>query len=229
MWKPVQRRRIAEEVARQLRSTILQGKYQPGDKLPPERKLAESLGVNRATLREALHALEQTGLVLIRQGDGTRVLDFIETASLDLLSHLIPLSAATRQKVLKDILEFRQLAGREMARLAARRASPGQITRLAEIANRPAGNPEESLSEDLDFYFQLARSTNNMVFPLLFNPVRAAVQRFSRFFAKFNPPPEEVKAHQRELVAALEAQDPQAAYEAAARHLRRGMERLEKR
>jgi len=229
MWKPVQRRRIAEEVARQLRSTILQGKYQPGDKLPPERKLAESLGVNRATLREALHALEQTGLVRIRQGDGTRVLDFIETASLDLLSHLIPLSAATRQKVLNDILEFRQLAGREMARLAARRASPEQITRLAEIANRPAGNPEESLSEDLDFYFQLARSTNNMVFPLLFNPVRAAVRRFSRFFAKFNPPPGEVKAHQREMVAALEAQDPLAAYEAAARHLRRGLERLEKR
>ena len=226
MWKPVERRRIAEEVARQLRGLILKGKYQPGDKLPPERRLAETLGVNRATLREALRNLEHMGLVAIRQGDGTRVLDFIQTAGLDLLGHMISLSGDAGQAVLGDVLEFRLIAGRETARLAAQRATAEQLAALGELAARPTSTPEEVLALDMDFYFQLARATDNVVFPLLYNPVRTTVHRFSRFFSNLEPTEEEVRAHHAEILEAVRAGDPDAASQAAEAFLDQGRQRF---
>src|SRR5436853_6488353 len=122
MLKPIEKQRVAEEIVDQLRSLILTGAYAPGDKLPPERLLAKQLGVNRASLREALKKLEHQGLVKIRQGDGTRVQDFRQTGGLDLISHLIPLVQGGDLRLLRDTLEFRRIYGREIARLAAARA-----------------------------------------------------------------------------------------------------------
>ena len=55
-FRPPARRRLHEDVAEQLRDAILDGRYLPGDKLPPERELAQQLGVGRAAIREALRA-----------------------------------------------------------------------------------------------------------------------------------------------------------------------------
>lgn len=226
MPKPMERQRIAAEVANRLRNLILRGEYQVGEKLPPERKLAEDLGVNRATLREALKNLEQGGLVSIRQGDGTRVLDFLQTAGLDLLSHLVTLGEQRGLSILKDILEFRQIVGRELARLAASRISAEKVQRLQAVAARPAESAEEVLLQDLDFYFELARATDNLVFILLFNPVRAAVSRFRAFFVGFNPSAAQVREHHRELIAALGRGDADAAAQIADAHLQRGKEHV---
>jgi GntR family transcriptional regulator, transcriptional repressor for pyruvate dehydrogenase complex len=222
----VEHQRIAEEVAEKLRALILSGHYQPGDKLLPERKLAVSLGVNRATLREALKNLEQLGLVRSRHGDGTRVLSFVETAGLELLSHLIPSSGGKGIGLLRDVLEFRQIVGRELARLAAGRAEAAHLRALEVIAARTTRDPVEAFSQDLDFYNELARATGNILFVLLLNPVRTAVGRFSSFFQRFNPPVEEVRAHHREILEALARKDGEAAALVADRHLRRGKDLL---
>src|SRR2546430_17039742 len=65
-----------EGVVARLRRDILLGRFQPGDRLPPERELATRLSTNRNTLREALRILESENLVRARQGDGTIVLDW---------------------------------------------------------------------------------------------------------------------------------------------------------
>src|SRR5919106_3170510 len=122
MLKPVERQRVADEIVEQLRSLILTGQYRPGAKLPPERELAKTLGVNRASLREALKKLEHMGLVRIRQGDGTRVENFMETAGIELVQHLLPL-AGGKPELIRDLLEFRRIFGRELARLAAGRGA----------------------------------------------------------------------------------------------------------
>jgi DNA-binding FadR family transcriptional regulator len=222
MWPPKERLRVAQEVTGQLREMILSGRYRAGEKLPPERKLAESLGINRATLREALKTLEHAGLVRSRQGDGTRVLDFVQTAGLDLLRHLIPLRETTRRSLLRDVLEFRQIIGREVARLAAERARPEHLERLREIAARPVDSAEEALLQDLDFYTELARTTENLVFALLLNTVRGTVRGFTSFFAGFNPAVDEVHAHHLEVIDALAARDSRRASVASDRHLERG-------
>src|SRR6266851_2670125 len=138
MFRPVGKPRVAEEIVQQLRGLILRGHYATGDKLPPERKLAEELGVNRASLREAIKSLEQMGLVKTRQGDGTRVLDFMQTAGVELVSHLIPGDGKPNLAVLGDVLEFRRIFGREVARQAAERATVDELRRLEAIVERAA-------------------------------------------------------------------------------------------
>src|SRR5690349_16713412 len=82
---PSARRNTGESVVEKLRREILLGKYQPLDRLPPERELAQRLGTNRNTLREALRILESERLVRARQGDGTIVLDWRIAGELALL------------------------------------------------------------------------------------------------------------------------------------------------
>src|SRR5260370_35911496 len=141
MYRAGGKRRVAEEIVQQLRGLILRGEYAVGDKLPPERKLAEELGVNRASLREAIKSLEHMGLVKTRQGDGTRVLDFMQTAGVELVSHLIPGDGAPNLQLLVDVLDFRRWFGREVARLAAERATPEDLKEFEGIAEE-AGEPQ---------------------------------------------------------------------------------------
>src|SRR5215467_10881639 len=145
MLKPIEKQRVAEEIAEQLRDLILTGQYIAGDKLPPERNLAKELGVNRSSLREALKKLEHLGLVKIRQGDGTRVQDFMRTGGIDLVSHLVPLTQGGGGAILHDVLEFRRIYGREVARLAAERCDASDLQKLKLIAHAAdeAASPEE--------------------------------------------------------------------------------------
>ena len=229
MLRPVGKQRVAEEIVEQLRGLILKGSFAPGDKLPPERKLAEELGVNRASLREAIKSLEQMGLVKTRQGDGTRVLDFMRTAGLELVSHLIPLDGAPNPEVLGDVLEFRRFFGREVARQAAAVATADDLRRLEEIAERgadPAIEAETILKLDFEFYVELTRIGRNRVFQLLINTIRGAVLNYSAFFVTFNPPAAAVRKHQRELLRALGEHDAERAASVADAHLRKGGEQL---
>ena len=179
MLKPIGKQRVAEEIVQQLRSLILRGHYATGDKLPPERKLAEELGVNRASLREAIKALEQMGLVKTRQGDGTRVLDFMQTAGVELVSHLVAGTpdGVPSVEVLEDVLEFRRIFARDVAHMAAEKATAEDLARLEELAKRAESEltPEELLKLDFEFYLELTRTAKNRVFQLLINTVRAAV------------------------------------------------------
>ena len=77
------------EVHRRLREQILSGELAPGDPIPSERALSEELGVNRHAVREALKRLQQAGLVRISQGGATRVLDWRDSAGLEVLLDLM--------------------------------------------------------------------------------------------------------------------------------------------
>ncbi|MSP63880.1 MAG: FadR family transcriptional regulator [Myxococcales bacterium] len=229
MLRPVGKQRVAEEIVGQLRGLILKGSYVPGQKLPPERRLAEELGVNRASLREAIKSLEQMGLVKTRQGDGTRVLDFMQTAGVELVSHLIPGDGTPNVDVIADVLEFRRLFGREAARLAAERGSDEDLRRIEAVVERaanPAIDAEEILKLDFEFYVALTQAGKNRVLQLLINTIRAAVVNYSAFFVSFNPPPQVVRKHQKDLLRALQARDGEKAAQVAEAFLRRGAEQL---
>jgi GntR family transcriptional regulator, transcriptional repressor for pyruvate dehydrogenase complex len=215
LLKPVEKQRVAEEIVGQLRSLILTGRYAPGDKLPPERQLAKELGVNRASLREALKKLEHMGLVKIRQGDGTRVQDFMASAGIDILSHLIPVSQSGAQlELVRDVMEFRRMYGREIARIAADRATDEDLARMVGIADAcddPALSAADLLRLDFDFYVALTQATHNRVLSLLINTTRPAVLSYSAFFAALMRDGGVVRRHQRELIAAIEKRDSAAA------------------
>ena len=73
IFAPIKQKKISEEIADQLKSLIYQGQLKPGQRLPPERDLAKSLGVSRVSLREALNTLQGMGLLEIQQGNRTFV------------------------------------------------------------------------------------------------------------------------------------------------------------
>jgi fatty acid metabolism transcriptional regulator FadR len=225
MLKPVEKQRVAEEITEQLRSLILNGQYPPGSKLPPERELSKRLGVNRASLREALKKLEHLGLVRIRQGDGTRVQNFMETGGLELVQHLLPL-AAGKPELIRDLLEFRRIYGRELARLAAARMPKEGLVRLRALADRAdqATGAAELFELDFDFYVALAALSGNQVMLLLVNTVRDGVRNFMPLLANLAAPSDSVRKHHREMIGALERGDVALAGRIADEYLRLGAE-----
>jgi len=227
MLKPVEKQRVAEEIAEQLRSLILNGQYPPGSKLPPERELSKRLRVNRASLREALKKLEHLGLVRIRQGDGTRVQDFMQTGGIELVQHLLPLGGG-RPELIRDLLEFRRIFGRELARLAAARSSKdkdglAKLRALADKADKTAA-AGELFDLDFDFYVALGAMSGNQVMLLLLNTVRDGVRGFNSLLANLAAPQDQVRKHHRELIAAVERGEVAAAGKIADDYLRMGAE-----
>jgi GntR family transcriptional repressor for pyruvate dehydrogenase complex len=224
--KPVEKQRVAEEIVEQLRSLILTGQYPPGSKLPPERDLSKRLGVNRASLREALKKLEHLGLVRIRQGDGTRVTNFMETGGIELVQHLLPLAGRNHPELIRDMLELRRIFGREIARLAAFRAGPDAVGRLVALAEKADGaaSPTEVFEIDFEFYVALTQIAGNTVMGLLINTVREGVRSYMPLLSNLTASPDTVRTHHRGLIDAISAKDPERAGKIADDHLRAGAE-----
>jgi GntR family transcriptional repressor for pyruvate dehydrogenase complex len=165
------------------------------------------------------------GLVKTRQGDGTRVLDWMQTAGLELVRHLVERGSPD---ILRDVLEFRTIYGREVARLAAKRATADDIARLEQLADQGAKEvpADELLRLDLDFYVALADAARNQVFKLLINTIRGAVAAYGAFFAQFQISPQEVRRHHRALIKALREKDSDGAVRAADAYLSSATEHL---
>ncbi|HET7089537.1 MAG TPA: GntR family transcriptional regulator, partial [Anaerolineae bacterium] len=86
-YTPIQAQRLYERIAQQVEQRLLTGDLKIGDRLPPERELAEQFGVSRTAVREAVKALRQRGLVEVQPGRGTFLTDGTSQAvrhSLDL-------------------------------------------------------------------------------------------------------------------------------------------------
>ncbi len=170
--QPLERRSLVDLLTEKLREEILSGRYKKGATLPPERELAESLRVNRTSLKHALMRLEQLGLIAIRHGIGSIVLDPAESAGAELIAYLVFREQGIDGKMLGDLIEARTLLGGFLARLAAERCHPEDLDRMdelvAELANESL-TPAEVQRLELEFFRASLMATNNTVFALLAN------------------------------------------------------------
>lgn len=168
-FKPVARQRVHEAVAMQLRDAILDGRFQPGDKLPPERELAEEFGVNRTSIREALKILEGLRLIAVRQGDGATVQPLIE-GSLDLLGPMIFHDNSIDPEVVAELYEATMPMLLEVARLAVERHRPEEIERLRELRDAIADDSREReirFGSTRELLVLLSDMTRNRVWQML--------------------------------------------------------------
>jgi DNA-binding FadR family transcriptional regulator len=170
----VERSSVPDQVFRILSQDVLSGRYAPGELLPTQRRLAADLGVNMASVREAVKRLEQLRLVESRQGEGMRVLDWRRDGGLDVLAHLVVGPTGLDGTTLAAVLEARRLMLGEAARLAAARRTDEQADRLLEIADRIAAapRPEEAQPLDFAFFYELVEAAGNLVFVLITNSIR---------------------------------------------------------
>ncbi|NEW36746.1 FadR family transcriptional regulator [Nocardia cyriacigeorgica] len=121
--QPVVKRSVSADVFEQIADDVLSGELAPGTALPSERQLAERLGVSRPAVREALQRLSAAGLVAVRQGDATTVLDYRRGAGLEVLPRLLVRAGALDPAVARSILEARLHNGPKVAELAAARVA----------------------------------------------------------------------------------------------------------
>src|SRR5215208_4577295 len=136
MAQGIRRSLVSDQVFRGLAEEILSGRYAPGEKLPTQRALAAELGVNMASVREAVKRLEQLRLLEVRHGDAMRVRDWRAHGGLDVVAHVLFRAGGLDRGTLDSLLEARRLMLREAARLAADRRTDEQARRLIELAAR---------------------------------------------------------------------------------------------
>ena len=214
------RRPVADHIARRLAELFESGELKSGDRLPPERRLAEVFGVSRGSVREAIRALAEAGVLESRAGSGTFV---VAGRQEELTATLIAFIGDGRRK-LREIIEVRLIIEPEIARLAAQHAAPADVAQLRlllacqrrEIATGGSGRDEDSA-----FHATLARISGNSV---LFELVEGIADIIAESRADYLQSEERrmasLTAHEH-ILAAVESGDGDAARRAMADHLRR--------
>lgn len=209
-------RTISGDVAARLERHITDD-LEPGDKLPPERALCAALGVSRATLREALRALEDRRLIERRPGRGTVVCAPPEP---QLRLDFTPF-ADDGPDDFGRVAELRRLVEPQVAELAAQRATDLDLARLDDILREShAGlTAEESLRLDVEFHRRLAVATGNPLLVGVCEAMNGLVHdvRLRSHWAREGRR-NSIEGHQR-LYAAIAAHDPDAARRAMDEHL----------
>jgi GntR family transcriptional repressor for pyruvate dehydrogenase complex len=221
-FQPIKPKKISSQIADQIRASILSGDFSPGDKLPPERELAELFGVSRPSVREALNVLSSAGLVMSNQGGGTVVLSLVETASANPLSGLIRM----QQDRALDVIEVRKCMESWTAYYAAQRALPEDIRRMGSIISGMEQNLENlQPSDDLDanFHIVIARATHNIVWLHLMQNIFDAMKEFQQTVWRAVYITSEdhhmLYKHHRAIFEAIEAGAAETAHETMMAHL----------
>ena len=210
MAQAIRRALVSDQVFRLLCEQILSGRYEPGEKLPTQRTLAAELGVNMASIREAVKRLEQIRLVEVRHGDAMRVRDWRAEGGLDVVAHVLFRAGGLDRDTLASLLEARRLMLSEAARLAAERRTPDQSARLSELAERIASAPDAAAAQALDFAFmtELVEAAGNLVFLLILNSIRQLYFERAELFAAVVGDIDELAPLYRRAAGAIEAEAP---------------------
>ncbi len=178
-FQPIKPKKVSSQIAEQIRSSILAGEFTPGDKLPPERELAEMFGVSRPSVREALNLLASSGLVMSYQGGGTVVMSLVEFSTGNPLSELIK----GEQERALDVIEVRKCMEAWTSYYAAQRALPEDIRKMEKLVAEMERNLEGMKpSQDLDanFHIVIAQATHNVVWLHLMQSIFDAMKEFQR-------------------------------------------------
>lgn len=157
-------RALSERITSQISDAIISGELKPGDRMPPERVLAEQFGVSRTVIRDAIKTLSGRGIVRVKRGAGIFVATAEETVMgrLGELSNVLPLQGAG----LRDLFDVRKVLEVQGAEWAAQRRSAHHVERLRGIVEGAYRRSEDLdvLSErDAQFHVAIAEASQNLV------------------------------------------------------------------
>jgi DNA-binding FadR family transcriptional regulator len=227
IFAPVRQRRAFEEIVLQVEEAILEGRLSPGDRLPPERELAEIFGVSRPAVREAMRVLEAFGVITARRGSGSESGSSIASVEqTNGLGGMLRLYSALLRIPLSDLIDVRVALEETAIRATVAGGSETEFDQLDEIVHkmREASAPERFLELDTAFHLTLAELSGNSALALLMGELREAVGRqMLRAFQRLDDFEAErqwlVGEHAR-LVEVIRSKDEDAAARAISDHIR---------
>jgi len=224
-FERVATKKKSAQVAEQIVDRIRRGVYKVGDRLPPERVIAEQMAVSRPSVREALSALELTGIVESRSGDGT----YVARVAPDRLKEVAALTILEESSSILDALEARRVFERGIIALAVQRRAPQALipvqTAVAEMEKAAAARDYDRFNAaNHRFHLAIAAMSGNTYLQGTLQPLlavmrerlalalrRKAYQHRREYFDRT------LRAH-KEILAALEAGDVTAAQRAMDAH-----------
>lgn len=226
--KIVRAPRLSEEVSAALEARIARGELAPGDQLPTEKVLAETFGVSRAVVREAVARLKADGRIETRQGAGAFVAQAPKSLNFRFWQGEGPALVE-----LRDIFELRSMIETAVAELAARRRIPEDVSSMQkhlDAMDLALADGSDGSEADDDFHLAIASATHNTY---AYRLVEFLGRHFSdsRRLAWAGPGrdgalPEEAQAEHRALFEAIAAGNPARARRCAQQHLRGAASRV---
>jgi GntR family transcriptional repressor for pyruvate dehydrogenase complex len=219
VYKIVRTSRLYEQIVQQIEASVLNGTLKPGDQLPAERELAQSLGVSRTAVREAVKALREKGLVEAYSGRGTFVTDGTTQAARQSFDLMIKIG---QQEGSPHLAELRLILEPGIAAMAAERVKEEDLAAMRDavaVMERSQKDPEAYIEADLDFHLALAEAAAN---PLILSLIDSIVgllreQRIKIFNVEGGP--ERGQVHHKRILEAIERRDPELARGAMRAHL----------
>jgi GntR family transcriptional regulator, transcriptional repressor for pyruvate dehydrogenase complex len=215
----IERSSIKELALDQLKRYIRSGGLKPGERLPSERDLAETLGVGRSSIREALKIFEAVGLVESRIGEGT----FVTAQAGSSFGRTIGLSLAAMGGTVMEIMDARRMLEVEAVRSAAERANDDDLRVLGLEVQRMEvsieSNPLDYLTADMNFHRLIGRATHN---GLVAHIITNLIDMLEESLRQMDRIPQytftERRATHREISEAIAKHDAKAAADAMGRH-----------
>ncbi len=221
-FEPISVSRALDEIARQIRQEVMAGRLKPGQKLPPERDLCVRFGVSRNTLREALRALEISGLIELKKGATGGA--FIKKGDKDVvitgLRDLYYLGSITPEQLTEARVMIADLVVRDVCVKATEADLEAlQANVAAAEAAQKAGNLEERARIHLEFHRLLAKISGN---PILILTMEAILQVMAEFISQLGYRENRfVLPSRRRLLTLLAERNADEAANEMAAHLRR--------
>ena len=220
MYTPIQPSKVFEQIAQQIEQRILSGELHSGDRLPTERELAEQFHASRTAVREAMKSLAQKGLVDMRPGRGTIVIDGTSRA----MRHSLGLMMRIGQTVNSgSLVEVREIPEPEIAAMAAVRATEGHIAAMREavaVMDANLTNADAYISADNDFHRALAEGTRNTLILALVDSIVDLLSEQRKQIFSVEGGPQRGQVHHKRLLNTITRHDPEAARQAMHAHLR---------
>lgn len=230
MFQAIRGGRLARAIADQIREAIFAGRLLPGHRLPSERELAKTFGASPVVVREALHALEASGLLEIRHGatGGAFVAEMTHRPLTESLSTLLRLGKAT----IEQITEARLVIEPEVAALAAARRSPAQLAPLADNLEETASKlrqKREARLLNVAFHKLLVEITGNPFFRVCICSLVENLEGNTLYLDLSMEAVADTLDFHRQIYRAVERGDARAAASQMRRHILHIQSRLERR
>ncbi|HTX89816.1 MAG TPA: FadR/GntR family transcriptional regulator [Anaerolineales bacterium] len=228
--EPLKVSSLKEACVARLEELILSGELRIGERLPPEREFAASLGVSRPVLHEALVDLDAKGLVRIAPRHGVFVNDYRRSGSMAMLSSLLAYHDGKMDPAFtQSLIDMRLIVETETARLAAANRTEMQLAEfhglLAEEEEAAGHDPQTLTSLDFSFHLSVAIASGNLVYPLIINSFNGVYTHLTgEFFRKYfgTPVVETVHRFHAGIVQAFEQKDAETAVQSMSAMLKHG-------